>query len=88
VISRSGSEARFRVLLYPFRTTIEPAGKTSREDWMQYPLGAVVPTQSPATAGGFFLKLDGRKDEWSFTPDEHGRSRIHLKRGGNHWQLD
>lgn len=88
VISRQGQEGRFRVLLYPFRTTVQPAGKTSREDWARYPLGAVLPTLSPATASGFFLKRDGQKDEWRFTPGEHGRSRIRLQRGGEHWQVN
>ncbi|MBC8875101.1 MAG: hypothetical protein H8E44_37240 [Planctomycetes bacterium] len=88
VVSRKDQEGRFRVLLYPFRTTVEPAGSTSREDWAQYPAGAVLPNISPATAGGFFLKLDERKDEWTFTPGERGRSRICLKRGGEEWPVD
>ncbi len=88
VISRKGQEGRFRVLFYPFRTTIEPAGSTSREDWERSPLGAAVPTVSPATSDGFFLKLDERKDQWTFTPAEDGRSRILLQRGGEKWQVD
>jgi len=88
VISRRSSAGRFRVLLYPFRTTVEPAGKTSREDWARSPLGAVVPSVSPATAGGFFLQLDERKDEWTFTADQDGRSRVRLQRGGQQWQLE
>jgi hypothetical protein len=80
VISRAGREGRFRVLLYPFRTTIEPVGTTSREDWMRYPLGAVLPTISSATPNGFFVQLDGRKDTWTFEHGEDGCSRMLLQR--------
>ena len=88
VISREGSEGRFRVLLYPFRTTIEPAGKTSREHWEKSPLGAVIPSHNPATADGFSLGLDERTDEWKLTPGEDGRSRICLQRGEEEWRID
>jgi hypothetical protein len=88
VISRDGSEGRFRVLLYPFRTTIEPAGKTSRDDWEKSPLGAAVPSLTPATAEGFSLGLDGRTDGWKLTPGKDGRSRIHLQRGEAQWSID
>jgi hypothetical protein len=88
VISRHGQEATFRVVLFPFRTTLEPTGKTGREDWTRYPLGTAVPVAGPATARGFSLELDGRRDEWTFAPDGQGRSRIALRRGEEHWQLD
>ena len=43
---------------------------------------------SPGTPGGFFLKFDERKDQWTFTPGEDGRSRILLQRGGEQWRVD
>lgn len=88
VISRRGAEGRFRVLLYPFRTTVEPAGRTSREDWQRYPLGAAVPVVSAADADGFVLGLDGRKDEWTFQLGKDGRSHMRLERGGTGWVLE
>lgn len=88
VISRKGQEGRFRVLFYPFRTTVEPAGKAAREDWEKSPLGAVLPSMSPATSGGFFLRFDEQKDQWTFTPGEDGRNRILLQRGSEQWQVD
>lgn len=88
VISRKANEGRFRVVLYPFRTTVEPAGARSRENWEMYPLGAAVPAVSLPTAKTFFLKFEDQKHEWTFTAGADGRSRIRLQRGGQHWQID
>lgn len=88
VISRKANEGRFRVVLYPFRTTVEPAGARGRENWEMYPLGAAVPAVSPPTSKTFFLKFEDQKHEWTFTAGADGRSRIRLQRGGEHWQID
>jgi hypothetical protein len=88
VISRQGQEGRFRVVLYPFRTTAEPAGSRSREEWEKYPLGAALPAVSPPSAATFFLKFEDQKHEWTFTPAEDGRSRIVLQRGAERWRID
>jgi len=88
VISRKAQEGRFRVVLYPFRTTVEPAGASSREDWEKYPLGAALSAVSPPASEAFFLKLDDQKQQWTFTPGEDGRSRIVLQRGGERWQIE
>lgn len=88
VISRRAQEGRFRVVLYPFRTMVEPAGARSREDWELHPLGAALPSVSPPTSKTFFLKFEDQKHEWTFTPGEDGRSRIRLQRGGEQWQID
>jgi len=88
VISRELVEGRFRVLLLPFRTTVEPAGAQSREQWQQYPLGAVIPSFSPPSAESFWMKFGDEKYEWRFTAGDDGRSRIHLQRGGQRWQID
>jgi hypothetical protein len=85
VISRSGQEGRFRVLLYPLRTTTDP---TRRDEWTRYPLGAVVPIPRRVTAQGFSLELDGQEDQWTFAPDDQGRSRVRLHRDGEDWQID
>jgi hypothetical protein len=88
VISRSGQEARFRVVLFPFRTTIKPTGATVREDWQKYPLGPTVPVASSPTLDGFSLTFESQKHQWTFTVDQDGRSRIHLQRGGDRLQID
>ncbi len=88
VVSRQGHEGRFRMLLYPFRTTVEPAGSTSREDWARLPLGATVAQSGPATSDGFFVKFEGQKDEWTCTPGPDGRSRLALQRGGQRWEIE
>lgn len=76
------------MLLYPFRSTVDPTGKTWREDWQKYPLGAAVPVVGPTReAAGVSLDLDGRKDEWSFRIGADGRSHIALQRGGDGWEL-
>lgn len=69
-------------------TTVEPAGRTSREDWQRYPLGAAVPVVSAADAEGSVLGLDGRKDEWTFQLGKDGRSHMRLERGGTGWVLE
>ncbi len=88
VISRKAQEGRFRVLLYPFRTTVEPAGASSREDWGKYPLGAALPAISPPTSETISLKFEDQKHQWTFTPSENGRSHIVLQRGGELWQIE
>jgi hypothetical protein len=87
VVSRTESAGNFRIVLFPFRTTIEPTGATAREDWNQYPLGAEVPTFSAGNEKQFFLKIDGRKDAWTLTSTETGSSSIRLQRGGKHWEF-
>ena len=88
VISRTEQEARFRVVLYPFRTTVEPAGASVREDWEKHPLGAALPVASPATPGGFSLKFETQTHQWTFAVPADGRSRIHLQRGGESLKID
>ena len=43
VIARTGDESRFRILLYPFRTTLAASGRDARENWKKHPLGAAMP---------------------------------------------
>lgn len=88
VLSRKGQEGRFRVLLYPFRTTIEPAGARSRENWNMHPLGAALPAVSPPKSTTFSLKFEDQKHQWTFTSGEDGRCRIVLQRGGEKWRID
>lgn len=88
VISRKGDQANFRVVLYPFRTTIAPAGKTANDDYKKNPLGAETPAMSPASKNGFFIKAGGRKDQWGIIAGADGRSRIKLQRGNKKLQVD
>ncbi|WOO39922.1 hypothetical protein [Rubellicoccus peritrichatus] len=87
VATRKGEEGNFRVVLYPFRTTIAPVGKTANEGWKKHPQGAELPQFSPANSNNFFIKTNGRKDAWTFTPKPDGRNRIRLQRGGKHWEI-
>jgi hypothetical protein len=85
-LSRTGSEGHFRVLLYPFRTTLEPGGDEAA--WEAHPLGAAVPEIGPATDSGFALTFEQGKDEWRFAPGADGRSRPRLQRGGREYSID
>jgi hypothetical protein len=87
VISRQAVDGQFRVLLYPFRTTLDPV-KSDRDTWEKYPLGAEVAAVSPPGETEFFVKLSGRKDGWSFQPESDGRSRVRLQRAGKTWTLN
>ena len=88
VISHRGTQANFRVLLYPFRTTIEPAGKTAGEDYKTYQLGAEIPSLSPAAKDGFFIEIGARKDQWDIQVGADGRSRMKLQRGSKKLLVD
>ena len=88
VLSIQADAGKFRVVLYPFRTTLEPAGSRSRQEWTQFPLGAEIPEFSAPAAGGFWMKLAAEKHQWSFPPGEDGRSRLKLQRGGDQWRID
>lgn len=87
VISRNGREGLFCVVLYPFRTTINPVGKTAGEDWKKSPLGATIPFTAPISKRGFSIKLNAREDQWLFVSKADGRSRIDLKRDGKTWKI-
>lgn len=87
ILTRRGTEARFRVALFPFRTTLRPDGPSSREEWSRWPLGAVVPAVA-RISGGVALELGDRRDEWVFTPGPGGRSRVRLVRDGRAWTVD
>jgi len=88
VISRPGNRAHFRVLLFPFRTTIEPAGKNANRDYKTHPLGAETPVLSPPAKEGFFIQVGTRKDRWDMTVGADGRSRVTLQRGNKKLQID
>jgi hypothetical protein len=81
VITRNGTEANFRVLLYPFCTTLSPVGKDSSENWKKNPLGALIPELSPAGRKNFYIKVNGFKDQWDFIIQDDGRSLAILQRG-------
>ena len=87
VISRDVSEGRFRVVLYPFRTTVNPIGQTASEDWKKSPLGATIPVVSQRSDNALSIKVEGRDDQWTFTTNVDGRSRISLQRGGKEWEI-
>jgi hypothetical protein len=88
VITRTGLEGRFRVLLWPFRTTIKPTGGSSRDDWKESPLGARLPTVSSVSSSGFTLSMGSQEDAWTFTPAQDGRTGVLLRRGQGHWRVD
>jgi len=87
VISRTGCEALFRVVLYPFRTTVEPSGKAASENWKKRPLGATIPSTSAISNSGFCIELDANQDRWIFGFKADGRHLIGLLRDGQTWQV-
>jgi len=86
IISRIGSEGRFHVLLYPFRTTVNPESKDAKAQWQTMPLGADIP-QVGQTRTGFWVKTNDQKHDWHFTPGRDGRSRIRMQRSGKAWEI-
>jgi hypothetical protein len=86
VISRDEVEGRFRVLLYPFRTTIDPEARDADELFDRHPLGAEMP-MAERTPTGFRIETAERSDEWHLAPPEDGRSRLRLERAGNAWDI-
>ncbi len=87
IISRPGTEGRFRVVLYPFRTTVDPESKDARALWQAAPLGAIMP-QVVQTDTGFSIKMQTNKDDWRFAPDGDGRSRIRIQRSAETWEIE
>lgn len=87
VISRVAEEGRFRVVLYPFRTTLDPGAKDAKALWQAFPLGAEMP-QAGQTDLGFWIKTKGYKDDWRFAPGKDGRSRARMQRNGKTWELE
>jgi len=74
-------------VLYPFRTTVNPIGQTASEDWKKSPLGATIPVVSQRSDNALSIKVEGRDDQWTFTTNVDGRSRISLQRGGKEWEI-
>lgn len=86
VVTRIAAEGRFRVVLYPFRTTLDPESKEAKVQWQAAPLGAEMPrvTQTPT---GFRIEIDERQDDWTFIPGTSGRSQISLWRDAEKWNV-
>ena len=87
IILRTGTEGRFCVLLYPFRTTVDSESKDARALWQATPLGAETP-QVGQTRTGFWIKTKERKDDWRIAPGIDGRSRIRMQCRGKIWELE
>jgi hypothetical protein len=87
VVSRRVVEGRFRVLLYPFHTSIDPRTKEANTLFGQHPLGVVLP-ELDQTSTGMRMKIGGEHSEWTFVPGKDGRSRIRLQRGSQTWDIN
>ncbi len=87
VISRRAVEGHFRVMLYPFRTTLDPLAKDANTLFDKHPLGGQLPSIGQ-TAHGFRMKTGTDEDVWHFLPGKDGRSRIRVQRGTHTWNIE
>ena len=81
VVARKGKDVRFRVVLYPFRTTVDPLGDDATLQVRNLPLGAVLPLFSSEGSDSYGIQTGSGKDILTFERHKDGRSRISIKRG-------
>ena len=87
VISRTAVDGRFRVVLMPLRTTLDPQARDAKTAWSKHPLGAELPA-FVETPTGFQVKAVSHIDDWHLVPDTTGRSRIRMRRGEQTYDVD
>lgn len=87
VISRETVKGRFRVVLCPFRTTIDPRAQDANALFGKHPLGTELP-KLEQTSLGFRLEINADQDNWRFIPKADGRSQIRLQRNARTWDIE
>ncbi len=82
-ITSPGKKANFRILLYPYRTTLPVEGNHRELErlWKAMPEGAKLPGKA-VNPDSFTIENAGKKVSWSFMVDSSGRTIAVCKQDG------